>query len=211
MQTASVFLHKTLHFEAVMEALPSLLKQIILRTTDTNTRVRKKSIDLVNQIWDSNGVSNAVAVIKTGQKHRDHDSISLMIANVLCDSTLAEKAIVGRISLFIKKSMMIESGEELNKRAFKMILGKDYEELTEFACQWCMHKNTKVRQCALKFIVEICRLNYIDPRGQPFKQRIINFILGLRPSLRDPLVNKINEVCAQEQSGNIEAQEEGKT
>lgn len=117
-----------------MEALPSLLKQIILRTTDTNTRVRKKSIDLVNQIWDSNGVSNAVAVIKTGQKHRDHDSISLMIANVLCDSTLAEKAIVGRISLFIKKSMMIESGEELNKRAFKMILGKDYEELTEFAC-----------------------------------------------------------------------------
>lgn len=156
-------------------------------------------------------MSNAVAVIKTGQKHRDHDSISLMIANVLCDSTLAEKAIVGRISLFIKKSMMIESGEELNKRAFKMILGKDYEELTEFACQWCMHKNTKVRQCALKFIVEICRLNYIDPRGQPFKQRIINFILGLRPSLRDPLVNKINEVCAQEQSGNTEAQEEGKT
>ena len=40
---------------------------------------------------------------------------------------------------------MIESGEELNKRAFKMILGKDYEELTEFACSWCMHKNTKVR------------------------------------------------------------------
>ena len=29
---------------------------------------------------------------------------------------------------------MIESGEELNKRAFKMILGKDYEQLTEFAC-----------------------------------------------------------------------------
>ena len=31
-----------------MEALGSLLKQIVLRTTDTNTRVRKKSIDLVN-------------------------------------------------------------------------------------------------------------------------------------------------------------------
>ena len=68
-----------------------------------------------------------------------------MIAAVLCDSQLQEKAIVGRISLFIKKSMMIESGEEFTKRAFKMILGKDYEELTEFACQWCMHKNTKVR------------------------------------------------------------------
>lgn len=61
-----------------------------------------------------------------------------------------------------------------------------------------MHKNTKVRQCALKLIVEICRLNHIDPRGGPFKQRIINFILALRPSLRDPLVAKINEVCALE-------------
>ena len=104
-----------------------MLRQIVMRSTDTNTRVRKKSIDLINQIWDSNGLSNAVAVMKTGQKQRDHDSISLLIANVLCDSQLNEKAIVGRLSLFIKKSMMIESGEELNKRAFKMILGKDYE------------------------------------------------------------------------------------
>ena len=134
-----------------------------------------------------------------------------MIAAVLTDPQLQEKSIVGRISLFIKKSMMIESGEELNKRAFKMVIGKDYEEMTEFACQWCMHKNTKVRQCALKLIVEICRLNYIDPRGFPFKQRIINFILGLRPSLRDPLVTKINEVCAQETSNGQDHDEETKT
>ena len=44
----------------------------------------------------------------------------------------------------------------------------------------------------------MCRVNFIDPRGAPFKQRIINFILGLRPSLRDPLVTKINEVCLQQ-------------
>jgi len=176
--------------------LPSMIKLIMLKTTDTNTRVRKKSIDLVNQIWDSNAIPNAGYTLKAGTKQRDHDSISIMIAQVLCDSQLHDKAIVGRLSLFIKKAMMIESGDELNKRAFKMILGKDYEQLTEFACQWCMHKNTKVRQCALKLIIEICRLNYIDPRGQPFKLRIINFILGLRPSLRDPLVTKINEVCS---------------
>jgi len=70
-----------------------------------------------------------------------------------------------------------------------------------------MHKNTKVRQCALKLIVEICRLNHIDPRGAPFKQRIINFILALRPSLRDPLVAKINEVCALEQQSSLSNQE----
>ena len=29
---------------------------------------------------------------------------------------------------------MIESGEELTKRAFKMVIGKDYEEMTGFAC-----------------------------------------------------------------------------
>lgn len=58
-----------------------------------------------------------------------------------------------------------------------------------------MHKNTKVRQCALKLTVEMCRLNSIDPRGAPFKKRIINMILGLRSSIRDPLVKKINEVC----------------
>ena len=57
-----------------------------------------------------------------------------MIASVLADVQLSEKAIVGRISLFIKKSMMIESGEELSSRAFKMVIGKDYEEITEFAC-----------------------------------------------------------------------------
>jgi len=48
----------------------------------------------------------------------------------------------------------------------------------------------------------MCRVNLIDPRGGPFKQRIINFILGLRPSLRDPLVTKINEVCKQMQLEN---------
>lgn len=35
----------------------------------------------------------------------------------------------------------------------------------------------------------------MDPRGSPFKQRIVNFILGLRANQRDPLIGKINEVC----------------
>ena len=60
-----------------------------------------------------------------------------------------------------------------------------------------MHKNTKVRQCALKLAVEVCRLNSIDPRGSPFKKRIISMIMGLGSSIRDPLVKKINEVCRQ--------------
>ena len=67
-----------------------------------------------------------------------------------------------------------------------------------------MHKNTKVRQCALKLACEICRLNCIDPRGDPFKQRIVNYILGLRSNVRDPLVKKINEVCKEANPGMAE-------
>lgn len=118
-----------------------------------------------------------------------------MIAQVLTDPALNEKAIIGRLGLFIKKAILIESSQDINKKPLQLILGKDYEQLAQFACQWCLHKNTKVRQCALKLATEICRLNCIDPRGSPFKQRIVNFVLGLRSSIRDPLVKKINEVC----------------
>ena len=88
----------------------------------------------------------------------------------------------------------MSADDELSKKPHQVILGRNYEQLTEFACLWCIHKNTKVRQNALKLIVEICRVNSLDQRGMPFKQRIINMILQLRASLRDSLVTKINEV-----------------
>jgi hypothetical protein len=47
-QVASVFLARTLEFEIVMDSLPSIIKAVTLHTTDTNTRVRKKSVDLIN-------------------------------------------------------------------------------------------------------------------------------------------------------------------
>ena len=122
-----------------------------------------------------------------------------MIADVIMDVSLQDKSIIGRLGLFIKRASTIESTDYLNKRPHQLILGKNYEQLTEFACHWSSHKNTKVRQNALKLIVEVCRLNSIDPRGEPFKQRIINYIRGLRPSLRDLLVKKINDVCCSEQ------------
>lgn len=53
-QVASVFLAKTLFFEEIHESLSSMVKPVVFRTTDTNTRVRKKSIDLILQIWDHN-------------------------------------------------------------------------------------------------------------------------------------------------------------
>jgi hypothetical protein len=54
-------------------------------------------------------------------------------------------------------------------KSFTNLLGKNYEQLAEFACQWVSHKNTKIRQNALKLIVEVCRINCLDSRGSAFK------------------------------------------
>ena len=102
-----------------MDSLPSMVKSIVLHTTDTNTRVRKKSVDLINQIWESssNATGGGMNTLMTGAKKVADNSISNIIATVLVDSQLGEKAIIGRLGLFIKKCMNIESGEDLNKQS----------------------------------------------------------------------------------------------
>lgn len=35
--------------------------------------------------------------------------------------------------------------DDLNKKPHQVIMGRNYEQLTEFACSWSAHKNTKVR------------------------------------------------------------------
>ena len=205
-QAASLFFDKTLSSDVVHGSLQSLVQPIVLRTTDTNTRIRKKSVDLIYQIWDFrnqpgtggkdklklNQLRDSQEVNEMANKT---DSICQIIAAVICDPQNGEKAIIGRLGLFVKRAAQIEGATDLVSKPLQMVLGKNYEQLTEFACQWISHKNTKVRQNALKLIIEICRINCMDPRGVPFKQRIVNFILGLRPSQRDPLVVKINETC----------------
>ena len=62
---------------------------------------------------------------------------------------------MGRLGLFIKRGSTIESAEDLSTKPHQLILGKNYEQLTEFACAWVSHKNTKVRQNALKLILEV--------------------------------------------------------
>ena len=57
------------------------------------------------------------SMMTTENNRANEDSISQIIASVLCDAQLQEKAIVGRLGLFIKKAMLIDSGEDLNKKA----------------------------------------------------------------------------------------------
>lgn len=146
----AVYVKKVPASEALLDALPGLIQTIALRTTDTNTRVRKRSVELLNQVWDLQ--LNRKANVSAQQ----------MVADILCEPSLNEKAIVGRIGIFIKKALLIETKEDMSKKPIQLILGRDYEQIAQFACQWCLHKNTKVRQCALKLAVEICRLNCLD-------------------------------------------------
>ena len=52
-EVAQVFFSRVLFTDMVMNSLQNLVRPLILKTTDTNTRVRKKSVDLINQIWDT--------------------------------------------------------------------------------------------------------------------------------------------------------------
>jgi hypothetical protein len=151
LDVSEILFKKALFSEIVLGSLTSLVKPIVLRTSDTNTRIRKRSVELINQIWSqqlpqNNSLNNQKGGANSGDGPRQ-DSVSNVIADVICDSSLQERAIIGRIGLFIKKACSIEGGidDELSKKPHQVILGRNYEQLTEFACQWALHKNTKVR------------------------------------------------------------------
>ena len=66
-QVGSVFFGRTLESDVVSGSLSSLVLPIILRTTDTNTRVRKKSVELINQIWDHKSANQPNDKLKINQ------------------------------------------------------------------------------------------------------------------------------------------------
>lgn len=61
----------------------SIIKAVVLRTADTSTRVRKKSVEIINQLWN-NEDSLKSAVIRGNEDQ----AISMMIASVLTDGSL---------------------------------------------------------------------------------------------------------------------------
>ena len=55
------------------------------------------------------------------------DSIVQIIAQVICEPALGEKAIIGRLGLFIKRAMLIDGSKDLVSQPLQMVLGKNYE------------------------------------------------------------------------------------
>jgi len=51
-EVSILFFPKTLDTDSVYGSIQNLITPVILRTTDTNTRIRKRSVDLINIIWD---------------------------------------------------------------------------------------------------------------------------------------------------------------
>lgn len=48
LEVTNLFFQKAINTEVVMGSVSSLIKAIVMKTADTNTRVRKKSVDLIN-------------------------------------------------------------------------------------------------------------------------------------------------------------------
>lgn len=108
LEVANLLFAKGLFTEIVIGSLTSLIKPIILRTTDTNTRIRKRSVEIMIQIWTQQP-PNSASQQKSNSDGVRLDSVPQIIADVICDSTLQERAIVGRLGLLIKRCSMIES------------------------------------------------------------------------------------------------------
>lgn len=160
--------------------------------------LENKSTEVILDLWNN-------WFININQKYisymQDSDtSVSSKISSILMDSKQGEKSILGRINVYSRRIQDItnsweEGNSEMISKPHQVLLGATYSIITEFAIHWCLHKNTKVRQLALKLIVDLWRYNTKDPNGNSFKQKIVNYILGLKPSLRNPLIKKINSVC----------------
>jgi hypothetical protein len=88
-QATAVFFTKALWYDTVLDALPTLLKAVIMRTADSNTRVRKKSVDLINQVWEANPptTGNNLSGKRSGTQ-ATKDSISSIIAEIITDVQL---------------------------------------------------------------------------------------------------------------------------
>jgi len=48
LEVANLLFTKSLFNEVMLGTIPSLIKPIILRTTDTNTKIRKRSVEIIN-------------------------------------------------------------------------------------------------------------------------------------------------------------------
>ena len=141
-EAASLFFKYAIDTDVVRGSLQCLITSILLRTTDTNTRIRKRSVDLINQIWDHKPGQNKKSGGSIGDKLKftnARDSLDNqnsegrtepmcnVIAQVICEPQHGEKAIIGRLGLFIKRAQQIEGQKDLQNKPLQMIIGRNYE------------------------------------------------------------------------------------
>lgn len=140
-EVASLFFKHALDTDVVHGSLQSLVTSVLLRTTDTNTRVRKRSVDLINQVWDHTPdqgrqagslperlmFANARDSLDNQNAENKTEPMCQVIAQVVCEPQHGEKAIVGRLGLFIKRASLIEGGKDLVNKPLQVVIGRNYE------------------------------------------------------------------------------------
>ena len=146
------------NYDVLINSIDSLVQPLSLHSNDTNTRVRKKSSEVILDLWN-NSFRNINQKYASFMQDSD-TSVSSKIALILMDSKLGEKSVIGRMNVFSKRLQDLavannDNNNEILSKPHQVLLGANYTIITEFAIQWCLHKDTKVRQIALRLIVDI--------------------------------------------------------
>lgn len=157
----SLFFNRCLarNYEILINSLDTLIQPISLKTNDTNTRVRKKSTEVILDLWD-NSFKNINQKFSSMMQDSE-TSVSSKIAILLMDAKQGEKGIVGRINAYSQRLQFLTGENDENKESdlktkpHQVLLGANYTTIIEYAIQWSLHKNTKVRQVALRLIVDL--------------------------------------------------------
>lgn len=137
-----------LNYDAVIEGASELMRGLVLLTSHSNSRVSKKSEECILGLWD--GAFNSINPKFVGQVQNSDSSVSVKIYEIITQPSLGEKAITGRLTLLVKRAQHLIEPTPGQKQAqlsapHQVLMGKNYLDLTQFACQWCIHKTTKVR------------------------------------------------------------------
>jgi len=83
------------NYDNLMKSIEELLTPLLLRSNDTNTRVRKKSIEAVTSLW--NGLFSEINPKYEELVQDSETSLSVKLFEVLTSGGLGEKAILGRL------------------------------------------------------------------------------------------------------------------
>ena len=133
-----------------LQALAHSLSLIVPRTGDSNTRVKKKSVEAVMTLW------------KKSALHMDHAELTAAVAGLVLDKDrhYKERGLEGRLSLLNYKltEILEQSARSKAEDVFLRLFGCNVQDVLKFVNKYSQnHRNAKVRERASLAIVQLAQ------------------------------------------------------